>query len=63
MEFKEKVFLARMKKNLSQEKFAKELNITYSTINRWENGHTKPNKMGLYTFNEWCKKNGVEFDN
>ena len=38
MEFKEKVYKARMKLGLTQEAMAKELGIAFVTINRWENG-------------------------
>lgn len=33
--------------NLSQEKFADELGMTFPTINRWENGHSTPSPLAL----------------
>lgn len=32
---------------LSQEKFAEELGMTFATINRWENGHATPSPLAL----------------
>ena len=32
---------------LSQEKFADELGMTFATINRWENGHTMLSPLAL----------------
>ncbi|HEY9621604.1 MAG TPA: helix-turn-helix transcriptional regulator [Crinalium sp.] len=32
---------------LSQEKFADELGVTFATINRWENGHATPSPLAL----------------
>lgn len=32
---------------LSQEKFAAELGLTFATINRWENGHATPSPLAL----------------
>lgn len=32
---------------LSQEKFAAELGMTFATINRWENGHATPSPLAL----------------
>lgn len=32
---------------LSQEKFADELGMTFATINRWENGHATPSPLAL----------------
>lgn len=62
MEFKDKVYQARMKLGLSQEMFAKELNVGIASINRWENGITQPNKLKEYAFNEYCKSKGIKFD-
>lgn len=33
--------------NLSQEKFAEHLGMTFPTINRWENGHSTPSPLAL----------------
>lgn len=33
--------------NLSQEKFADALGMTFPTINRWENGHATPSPLAL----------------
>ena len=62
MEFKEKVYKARMKLGLTQEAVAKELGIAFVTINRWENGVSHPNKLKEYKFNEFCKTNHIEFE-
>ena len=62
MEFKEKVYTARMKLGLTQEAMAKELGIAFVTINRWENGVSNPNKLKEYKFNEFCKTNHIEFE-
>lgn len=32
---------------LSQEQFARELGMTFATINRWENGHATPSPLAL----------------
>lgn len=62
MEFKDKVKEARMKLYLSQETLAKELGISFSTINRWENGVHLPTLMMQKKFFEYCKKYGVKFE-
>ena len=31
--------------NMSQAEFAEHLNVTFATVNRWENGHSSPNKL------------------
>lgn len=31
--------------NMSQTEFAEQLNVTFQTVNRWENGRAVPNKL------------------
>ncbi len=47
---------------MSQETFAKEMNVTVCTINRWENGKSKPNITAINTIKAFCNKNSVCFD-
>ena len=47
---------------MSQETFAKEMNVTVCTINRWENGKSKPNITAINTIKVFCEKNNVAFD-
>jgi putative transcriptional regulator len=37
----------RLRLGLTQEKFAARLGVTFPTINRWENGRTKPSPLAL----------------
>jgi DNA-binding transcriptional regulator YiaG len=37
----------RMRLGLTQEEFAHALAVTFSTVNRWENGHAKPSKLAV----------------
>lgn len=32
----------RMRLGLTQEQFAREVGVTFSTVNQWENGHRRP---------------------
>ena len=52
----------RLKLNLSQQMLAKKLNVSFATINRWENGKVLPQKLTLYRFEKFCEENGVEFE-
>lgn len=42
--------------NLSQEDLARELGVSFATINRWENGRTAPFKLARKQFDVFCKK-------
>lgn len=35
----------RLRLGMTQEEFAHTLAVTFSTVNRWENGHAKPSKL------------------
>ncbi|MDX2213687.1 MAG: helix-turn-helix transcriptional regulator [Oculatellaceae cyanobacterium bins.114] len=37
----------RQRLNLSQEKFAAKLGVSFQSVNRWENGRTKPLPIAL----------------
>ncbi len=47
---------------MSQETFAKEINVTVCTINRWENGKSKPNITAINAIKTFCKKNNISFN-
>lgn len=52
----------RQKFFLSQEEFAKELNVSVSTINRWETGKVKPNLTAMKKLKRFCENNNLKFD-
>jgi putative transcriptional regulator len=45
---------------LTQEKFAARLGVTLPTINRWENGRTKPSPLAIRTLREVVASMGKE---
>ena len=47
---------------LSQEAFAQELGVSFTTVNRWESGRCKPSYKTLKLIDDYCKKHNVEFD-
>lgn len=52
----------RMKALLSQEELAKTLHVSVGTINRWENGKTKPNITAMKGIRAFCENNGLPFE-
>lgn len=52
----------RQKRFLSQEAFAKELGVSFATVNRWESGKTKPTYKTMKLIDDYCKKNNIDFD-
>lgn len=47
---------------LSQEDFAKALNVSVGTINRWENGKTKPNITAMKKIKAFCERKSISFE-
>ena len=45
--------------NMSQTELAEQLNVSFATVNRWENGRAVPNKLAQTKLYEICKKNDV----
>ena len=62
MSFAEAIKQIRCKCLLSQEAFAKTLGVSFTTVNRWENGKSKPSFKALRTIDDYCKKNNIDFD-
>jgi DNA-binding transcriptional regulator YiaG len=40
---------------MSQQELAKELRVSYSSINRWENKQVAPSKLARKSFLDFCK--------
>ncbi|MGL4503666.1 MAG: helix-turn-helix domain-containing protein [Planktothrix sp.] len=47
LQIPELVRALRKRLNLSQEKFAARLKVSFQTVNRWERGHAKPSPMAM----------------
>lgn len=61
MKFADSIKDLRQKCLLSQIDFAKEIGVSFSTVNRWETGKSKPNYKTLKRIDEYCKNNSIDF--
>lgn len=54
----------RLENRITQQKLAAELGVSFTTVNRWFNGKTKPNKIQTYhikkLLNKREKKDGFQ---
>ncbi len=60
MLFSEFVISVRKKLNLSQTQLAAAINVSYSTVNRWENGHAVPSNLAVKSFFDFCENNFID---
>lgn len=60
MIFSEFVIFVRKKLKLSQKQLATAINVSFSTINRWENGHVAPSNLAVKSFYEFCENNFID---
>lgn len=47
---------------LTQEQFAAKIGVTFSTVNRWENGKGKPSPLAMLRIEELCKETKISKD-
>ena len=50
----------RTQLRLTQEQFAAEVGVTWSTVNRWENGRGKPSPLALQKIRDLVSEMGAE---
>lgn len=46
----------RVQLDLSQEDLARELGVSFATVNRWENGRYLPSKLAMRQFEAYCDR-------
>lgn len=61
MNFPEEIRKIRQRLFMTQEDFAKEIGVAFSTVNRWEGGKSKPNLSAMKSIKEFCLKHDVDF--
>lgn len=54
MELCEVIRKIRIELGLSQEGLARELHVGFTSVNRWENRRTKPNRIARHALIELC---------
>ena len=62
MNLSNEIRIIRQKAFMTQESFAKALNVAFSTVNRWESGKTHPNMTAMKQLKLFCDENNISFD-
>lgn len=59
MTFDEILKNIRKELNITQEQLARDLNVSFSTLNRWENGRNTPSRLARMRLVEYCTKKNI----
>lgn len=62
MDISSEIKIIRQKAFMTQEAFAKELEVAFSTVNRWEAGKTYPNISTMKQTKNFCDNHKISFD-
>ena len=62
MSFGSDIKSVRQQSLLSQEAFAQELGVSFTTVNRWESGKSKPSYKAMKQIDDFCKAHNIDFD-
>ena len=62
MSFAEEIKKVRMKAYLTQASFAQEIHVSFSTVNRWENGKGKPTLSAMKAIKDFCELRAIPYE-
>ncbi|MBP3807774.1 MAG: helix-turn-helix transcriptional regulator [Eubacterium sp.] len=60
MTFNEIIKYVRNQLGITQKQLAHELNVSFFTVNMWENGHRIPKKLAIVCLIEFCKRKDID---
>ena len=61
MTYSEEIRKIRQKCFLSQEAFGREIGVSFSSVNRWETGKSKPNMIAMKKIKDFCELHELDF--
>lgn len=55
-------FIKRVRKqlNYTQKELAEALDVSYATVNRWENNQALPSKLAIKSLLDFCENNFID---
>ena len=60
MKYSEFVKNVRKQLNYTQKEVAEALDVSYATVNRWENKQALPSKLAVKSFLDFCENNFID---
>ena len=62
MDFPKEIKRIRQRSFLTQQEFANVIGVSFSTVNRWEAGRSKPNLKAMKSINTFCVDNNILYE-
>ena len=62
MEYADLILQIRKECSMSQKEFAKELGVSFASVNRWERRRTKPSQMEIHSIKEFCRTHQIKYE-
>ena len=62
MDFPKEIKRIRQRSFLTQQEFANVIGVSFSTVNRWEAGRSKPNLKAMKSINTFCVDNNIPYE-
>lgn len=62
MDFPKEIKRIRQRSFLTQQEFANVIGVSFSTVNRWEVGRSKPNLKAMKSINTFCVDNNIPYE-
>lgn len=62
MTFSSEIKKVRLSCFLNQAEFAKAIGVSFTTLNRWENGKAMPNIKAMKPLKQFCIKYGYKYE-
>ena len=62
MDFPKEIKRIRQRSFLTQQEFANVIGVSFSTVNCWEAGRSKPNLKAMKSINTFCVDNNIPYE-
>lgn len=62
MPFSSEVKKARLSSFLNQSEFAEAIGVSFTTVNRWENGKAQPSLKAMKALKSFCTQHGYPYE-
>lgn len=62
MPFSSEIKNFRLSRLMNQTEFGNALGVSFTTVNRWENGKARPNIKTMKALKQYCEENNLSYE-